>query len=124
MKMKRKMSLEVISTETDSVKVGDTFTVAVGLIKTPTIKVNKLDGTGDGPNKPKGPKKPKQPTIKEMLGIIMTRLDRLETQFNEFKRETNLKFEELRKEMNLKFDEFRKEMNLKFEDLKRDNNLK
>jgi folate-dependent tRNA-U54 methylase TrmFO/GidA len=87
MKMKRKMSLEVISTETDSVKVGDTFTVAVGLIETPTIKGNKPDTTGDGPNKPKGPKKPKQPTIKEMLSVIMLRLDKLETQFNEFKAE-------------------------------------
>jgi hypothetical protein len=98
MKMKRIMSLEVVSTETDSVKVGDTFTVAVGLVETPTIKGNKLDGTGDGPNKPKGPKKPKQPTIKEMLCIIMARLDKLETEFNEFKievRETLARHEEI-----------------------------
>jgi hypothetical protein len=95
MKMKRIMSLEVISTETNSVKVGDTFTVAVGLIKTPTIKGNKLDGTGGGPNKPKGTKKPKQHTIKEMLSIIMARLDRLETQFNEFKQEVNSRLDKI-----------------------------
>jgi hypothetical protein len=88
MKMKRKMSLEVVSTETDSVRVGDTFTVAVGLIETPTIKSNKPDTTSDGPNKPKGPKQPKQPSLRELVLNLVK-------EFHEFKQEVNNRLDKI-----------------------------
>jgi hypothetical protein len=89
MKMKRKMSLEVVSTETDSVKVGDKFTVSVGLIETPTIKGNKLDGTGDEPNKPRGPKKPKQPSLRELVLNLVKEFHEFKAEMVEFKKEMN-----------------------------------
>jgi hypothetical protein len=95
MKMKRKMSLEVVSTETDSVRVGDTFTVAVGLIKTPTIKGNKPDVTGNGPNKPKGPKKPKQPSLRQLVLNLMEELHEFKAEFHEFKQEVNNRLDKI-----------------------------
>jgi hypothetical protein len=90
MKKKRKMSLEVVSTETDSVRVGDKFVANIGIVET---KITKRKRLGRGNTNDGNTKKPKM-TLDKLAEIVL----QLASEFHEFKaevRETLARHEEI-----------------------------
>jgi hypothetical protein len=101
MKMKRKMSLEVVSTETDSVKVGDKFVANIGIVES---KITKRKRLGRGKTDDGNTKKPKM-TLDKLAEIVL----QLASEFHEFKTEVRETF----KRNAIEFKEFKKINNLK-----------
>jgi hypothetical protein len=79
MKMKRKMSLEVISTETDSVRGGDKFVASIGIVD---AKITKRKRLGNGNDENGKIRKPKM-TLDKLAEIVL----QLASEFHEFKQE-------------------------------------
>jgi hypothetical protein len=101
MKMKRKMSLEVVSTETDSVRVGDKFVASIGIVD---AKITKRKRLGNGNDENGKPRKPKM-TLDKLAEIVL----QLASEFHEFKQEVRETF----KRNAIEFEEFKKRNNLK-----------